>query len=170
MFLGCPTVDPRKGGLTVKKFKICYLIILIVEILLAFIFHEFNSFSSVFSFVPGFCVFLSVFLAIYYYREKPSDRGDREVTSFSSSLTHNEQHDLSMCLSAANAVAILFHLPIVFFVPSLFKLISVLLVFLTFVGGAVYFRIKHGKSVKSRLAKEDADLEEQKKKEELGRF
>lgn len=152
-----------------KKSKLIYFAILLIEVLLTLVLFKHTNFISLYSSAPIACIIISLFCSFLGTESKPNRVSDTE-TAYGSNLTLEEQYELSVCQATAHIISILIHLPILFFVPSAFKLISIAVIIFAFIGSGVYFRIKHGKDVKSRIDKENCELEEQKKKEELGKF
>ncbi len=158
-----------KGITVMKKLKIFYFTTLLIQVLLALVFFKFTNFISLYSLAPIACIVISLLQAFLATESKPDRVSDSE-TAYGSNLTLQEQYDLSACQSTSHLVSILIHLPILFFVPLAFKLVSIAVIILTFIVSGFYFRIKHGKHIESRIDKENFELEEQKKKEELGKF
>ena len=158
-----------KGMTEMKKLKMFYLTILLIEILLAIVLFKFTNFISLYSLAPIACIIISLFQA-FLGTESKQDRVSDPETAYGSNLTLEEQYELSVCQSTSHTISILIHLPIFFFVPSAFKLVSIAVIILTFIVSGFYFRIKHGKDIKLRIDKENSEFEEQKKKEELGKF
>ena len=61
-----------------------------------------------------------------------------------------------------------FEIPFIFFLPSYFKLLSLIPFIFAYVLGGVITRKKMGKRVEARLSAEAQELAEQKRREELG--
>ncbi len=151
-----------------KKWIVYYVLTFTFITSLAFIFNEHTDVHSFWPLIPVFFMVLSFFLSLYHYREDVKERTDTDASP-KRELNYEEQYDLSMCQYITYGVSIPFYLPVLFFVPNIFKLSSILVFIITIASGPIYFRIKHGKRVKERIAKEEAELKAQKQKEELGK-
>ncbi len=151
-----------------KKWMIYYAATFVPMVTVALIFKEHTDVHSFWPLIPVLFIALSFFLSIYHYREDVKERIDAEIHP-KRELNYEEQYELSMSQHIVYALSIPFYLPIFFFVPNIFKLSCVVLFIITVISGPAYFRIKHGKKVKERIFKEQAELKAQKTREELGK-
>jgi hypothetical protein len=151
-----------------KKWLIYYAATFVPVVSVAVAFKEHTDVHSFWPFIPLFFMGLSFFLSIYRYREDVKQHIDTD-TFPKRELNYEEQYELSMCQHVVYALSIPLYLPILFFVPSVFKFSCVVLFIITVISGPAYFRIKHGKKVKERIAKEQEELKVQKTREELGK-
>lgn len=120
------------------------------------------------SIIPVAMIGLSIFEATYL----ANDDNFQENTMYTSqnSLNDNEKGKMYLCMRRAFLIAIPLFVPFIFFFSKWIKILSVLIMFLTLIGGGLYFRIRHGKKVKHRWTGESEELKEQRKKEEMGKF
>ena len=120
------------------------------------------------SVLPLFLLGLSIFQAAYFYKNR--SKTDFNVCN-TTDLSEDEWEMLSLSISASFRVSLPWYLPMIFFFSTLPKtLLSVLLFLLAFTGGAVWFRLRNRKHFQARMKRESDALEEQKKKESLGKF
>ena len=71
----------------------------------------------------------------------------------------------------AFVVTLPLYIPLICFFSSWVKTIGSLALFvLGFMGGALVFKIKYKSELSARIVKEDRELEEQKSREELGKW
>lgn len=115
--------------------------------------------------VPAFLAVLSVFL-VYRFRGETKETSQ---TAYGSELTEREQRLLSLYTSNAFAVFAPWQGIFVFFFDAC-KLASVAVFCLCFAVGPCLFRVRHGKELRVRLDRERSEMEEQRKKEEQGKW
>ena len=118
------------------------------------------------SIVPAAAALLNVFFAFYFFSEK--SRGfneaswnvnDKEYTILTKYMTVT-----AVAFAAVSTVFVLFFVDWIKIIAALASCV------LPYILGPAAFRIKHGKSVKRRVDKENEELEAQKRKEEMGKF
>ena len=83
-------------------------------------------------------------------------------------LTDEERENKCSIFRHSFLFFIPFELPFIFLLPSYLKLLCLIPFVLAYVVGGVVFKIKYGKQIQDRLNKEYRELEEQKKREEMG--
>ena len=120
------------------------------------------------SVIPVVMIGLSIFEACYLANKDNFEKNTQYTSQ--NALNDKEKSEMYLCMRRAFLVAIPLFVPFIFFFSKWIKILSVLVLFLTFIGGGVYFRIKHGKSVESRWTDESEELKEQQRKEEMGKF
>ena len=92
-------------------------------------------------------------------------------TPASMNLANNEYAENCRAAACSMMISLPLYLPLALFFGGLLKIIlSVAVYFIFFALGAVVFRIKHGASIRARVDTESRELEDQRKKEELGRW
>ena len=146
-----------------------YCFIALIANVLAIVFlHDHLNLSEL-SIVPALTLALSIFDAVYFHNHRELDE---QNTAYSqNSLNEEEWAKMMPFIRDAFIAVIPLHVPLVCFFPSWVKISgSLVLVAVGFFGGAVAFRIKHQKEVLNRVSKEKQELEEQKRREELGRW
>lgn len=113
-------------------------------------------------------MFVSVIMIIQAFVIKYSTSS----TNFSNgNLSNEEVSTLVKTISIATIYLIPLNFPLVIFFGVQAKIIvSLLVLFSSYAIGLVAFRLKHSTKIKERLAKENTDLQEQLKKEEMGQI
>ena len=148
------------------KWLIYYGITVILNIVCAIVFHEHLNITAG-SIVPLALIALSIFQAVYFHNY----RSKKDFNTYNDSeLTEEEWAQLSVYMSKSYLIGIPWFLPFVLFFSTGIKMLSLLVFFAAFTGGAIYYRIRHSKDLQSRFAKEADELEEQKKRESLGKW
>ncbi len=143
---------------------------LILNIVIAVIFWDRINVASA-SLVPLFALAVSAFDAAAFLLH-PGDAAlinshIRDLTSF----TDAERVHLSRSLADALTAFMPFYPPFIIFFGTFVKIVvPTLLLIASFAAGPFIFRIRCGDGIKARMDAERAELEEQKKKEELGRY
>ena len=148
------------------KWILYYIVTLGLNLVCAIAFHErlnldFNSA------VPIFLIGLSIFQAVYFFQN--ASKKDFN-TNNNSDLTEEEWAQMTSYMIASYLIFIPLMLPFVWFFSSWGKLLSILVFLLAFTGGMIWYRLRHRKEYEARFAKEDKELEEQRKREELGKW
>ncbi|MBO4982992.1 MAG: hypothetical protein J6D23_02950 [Clostridia bacterium] len=113
-------------------------------------------------------MFVSVIMIIQAFVIKYSTSS----TNFSNgNLSNEEVSTLVKTISIATIYLIPLNFPLVIFFGVQAKIIvSLLVLFSSYAIGLVAFRLKYSIKIKARLSKENADLQEQLKKEEMGQI
>ena len=148
------------------KWVIYYVVTLGLNLFGALVFHERWNLEY-HSLIPLFLIGLSLFQIAYFSRHPTK----REFHSNNDSdLTDAEWEQMMQYSIRSYLVFIPFLIPFICFFSHWGKMLSIPVFFAAFVGGAVAYRIRHQKEYKARFAKEDKELEEQRKREELGKW
>ena len=118
--------------------------------------------------IPLFLLGLSAFQAVYFCKNRSKQDFNANSTT---DLSDREWETLSVYTSRSYRICIPFFLPPIFFFSTLFKtLLSTFLFLIAFTGGAIFFRLHHGSSFQARMKQEMDELEEQMKRESLGKY
>lgn len=146
---------------------IYYIAAIVINVICVIAFREHININLE-SIIPVVMIGLSIFEAAYL----ANDDNFQKNTQYTSqnSLNDKEKEIMYLCMRRAFLVAIPLFIPFIFFFSKWIKILSVLIMFLTFIGGGLSFRIEHGKKVKHRWTGESEELKDQKKKEEMGKF
>lgn len=115
--------------------------------------------------VPLFLALLSVFLVCHFR----SEAEQLERTAYGSDLTEREQCVLWRYMSFAFAVLTPWQGIFVFFFEW-GKLCTIVLFLVSFLTAPILFRLRFGKQIRARRERERIELEEQRKKEEQGKW
>ena len=83
-------------------------------------------------------------------------------------LTDEEQECQYSCLKHSFLVCIPFEIPLIFFLHSYWKLLGIVPYIMAYIIGGIVFKLKKGKEIQDRIIKEQKELEEQMRKEEMG--
>lgn len=152
-----------------KKLSIYYLIHIIINILMLIFFSEFVNIHLL-SVLPIFLMCLMIFQTTLFKRD--NQRTTTGDTSYSVGntvrLTDEELNYQNLFLRHSFLVCLPFEIPMIFFLSSYLKLLCVLPYICAYIIGGVVFKVKFGKEIQSRIEDEKKELEEQKKREELG--
>ena len=144
---------------------IIYYVVSVISVTILAVYNVTQLCINSASIIPIFLIGLSVFQALYFY----NNRSKSDFSSGNNSpLSETEWEILSVYMSFSYVFFIPLLLPFVIFFQTPIKALSLIIYGLAFVGGNICFRIKHGKEIKARLEHEKQELDEQKKKEELG--
>ena len=83
-------------------------------------------------------------------------------------LTEEEQTLQYAYLKHSFLLCIPLELPLIFFLPSYWKLIGIIPYILAYIIGGIVFKVKNGKAIRDRTDREKKELEDQMRMEELG--
>ena len=109
----------------------------------------------------------SIFQAYYYANHEAKDF--KTTYSAKSNITDHEWEQLTRDMINSHLIAIPLYVPFIFFF-TWGKMLSFVLFVAAFLGGSIRFRIRHGKEMQERYRQEKRELNEQQKKEEMGRW
>ena len=148
------------------KWVIYYIVTLGLNLVGVMVFHDRLNlvFNSV---IPLFMIGLSIF-QIGYFSKHPHKKDFN--TNNNSDLTEGEWARMTSCMISSYLIFIPLMIPFVWFFSAGVKLLSILVFLLAFTGGMIWYRLRHGKDYQTRFAKENKELEEQQKREELGKW
>ena len=148
------------------KWNIYYTAMVILNFLSLILFRK-SIHVEYLSLIPLCLLGNSVFQAYYYANRQAQE--PNTTYSAKSNLTDLEWEQVSRYTIRSHLISIPLYLPFVFFF-SWGKLLSFVLFVVSFLGGGIMFRIRHGKEWKERCALENDELSEQQKKEEMGHW
>lgn len=152
-----------------KKLSVYYLIHIIINILMLIFFSEFVNIHLL-SVLPIFLFCLMIFQITLFKRD--NQRTTIGDTSYSVGntvrLTDEELDYQNSYLRLSFLLCLPFEIPLIFFLSSYLKLLSVIPYIIAYIIGGIVFKVKFKKKIQSRIEAEKKELEEQKKREELG--
>ena len=146
------------------KIIIYYFAMLIINTVTTLLFRESINLSTA-STLPVVLMLLSLLQGFYFKHNRSKNDFN---TSSSSDLTEEEWHTLAGYMSNAFFISLPLFIPFILFFGTWVKVISIIVYLASFVGGSLYYRIKHRKEFNARMKRESEELKEQLKKEELG--
>lgn len=148
------------------KWYIYYISMMILNFSGLILFHE-SIHVAYLSLMPLCLLGNSIFQAYYYANHKAQDF--KTTYSEKSNITDQEWEQLTRDMINSHLIAIPLYVPFLFFF-SWGKILSFILFVTAFLGGSIRFRIRHGKEMQERYQQEKRALDEQQKKEEMGRW
>ena len=148
------------------KWYIYYTAMVILNFLSLILFHK-SIHVEYLSLIPLCLLGNSIFQAYYHAHRKAQE--PNTTYSAKSNITEREWEQVVRYTVYSYLIVIPLYLPFVFFF-SWEKILSLILFATSFLGGSVWFRIRHGKEWKERCALEKNELSEQQKKEEMGQW
>jgi hypothetical protein len=99
-----------------------------------------------------------------------STMNDTAYNTSSISLADNETMERNKYMSYSVLMGIPLQIPFVLFFSGGVKLLTIIVFVLSLIVGGVVFKMRRGKSITTRASQISSELEEQKKKEEMGKF
>lgn len=152
-----------------KKMSIYYVCHLILNTVLLLVFSSHIQ-LHILSLIPLFLILLMIFqITLFKSFSKNDNVGD---TAYSVGdtvrLTEEEQACQYSYLKHSFLLFIPFEVPFVFFFSSFWKFLGIVPYILAYVVGGIFFRAAKGREIKNRIKSEEKELQEQKKREELG--
>ena len=148
------------------KWYIYYTAMVILNFLSLILFHK-SIHVEYLSLIPLCLLGNSIFQAYYHAHCKIEE--PNTTYSAKSNITDREWEQVVRYTVYSYLIVIPLYLPFVFFF-SWGKILSLILFAASFLGGSIWFRIRHGKEWKERCALENDELSEQQKKEEMGQW
>lgn len=152
-----------------KKLCIYYGCHIAVNIALLIIFSAYIE-LHILSALPVFLIILMFLQTTMFKVNSKNDAIGDTAYSVGNSvrLTEEEQECLYSYLKHSFLICIPFEIPLIFFLPSYWKLLGIIPYILAYIIGSVVFKLKKGQEIQNRIIKEKKELEEQIKREELG--
>ena len=152
-----------------KKLRIYYGCHIVVNIALLIIFSAYIE-LHILSALPVFLIILMFLQTKTFKANSNNDAVGDTAYSVGNSvrLTEEEQECLYSYLKHSFLICIPFEIPLIFFLPSYWKLLGIIPYILAYIIGSVVFKLKKGQEIQNRIIKEKKELEEQIKREELG--
>lgn len=108
-----------------------------------------------------------IFQALFFKNEK-IENGFR--TAYGSNLTADEENKMLSNGSSFLFATIPWMIPFVLFFPAIVKVLSILVYIIGLVGGLILYRVKNKGEIVNRMDVEEKELQEQEKKEQLGKW
>ena len=123
------------------------------------------------SVVPVATIIVEILMA-FVFKSAVSDNSMNNIAYNTSQpvLTEKEIMDRSKHISEALFMAVPLQIPFVFFFANGIKYLSIIIFVVSLMVGGIVFKIKVGHSIKTRQSIISSELEEQKKKEEMGKL
>lgn len=144
--------------------SIPYVVCIALTVIFGFVFssHIVLDYSSI---TP---IFMSVIMIIQAFIIKYSTSS----TNFSNgNLSNDEVNSLTKAISITTIYVLPLNFPLIIFFDMKIKIVVSLLILLSsYAIGLIAFRLKYSSKIKERLLKENAALQEQLKKEEMGQL
>lgn len=152
-----------------KKLSIYYGFNLVINIALLLIFSSYIQ-LHILSVLPVFLIVLMFFQTTLFKANAKNDTIGDTAYSVGNTvrLTEEEQECKYSYLKNSFLVCIPFELPLIFFLPSYWKLLGVLPYIFAYIIGGIVFKLKNGKEIQDRILKEKKELDEQIRREEMG--
>ena len=152
-----------------KKIGLYYATHAVINAVLLIAFHN----SIAFHYLSlALLVLIAIMLFnLLLFKEQTEEKtyyGDTAYSESAARLSFEEQKEANAYFRLSFLLMIPFEIPFIFFLPSYFKLFSLIPVILAYVLGGLISRKKMGERVKARLDAEKQELAEQKRREELG--
>ena len=152
-----------------KKIGLYYATHAVINAVLLIAFHNSIAFHYL-SLAPLVLIAIMLF-NLLLFKEQTKEKtyyGDTAYSESAARLSFGEQKEANAYFRLSFLLMIPFEIPFIFFLPSYFKLFSLIPFILAYVLGGLISRKKMGERVKARLDAEKQELVEQKCREELG--
>ena len=152
-----------------KKLSIYYGCHIVVNIALLIIFNAYIELHLL-SVLPVFLIVLMFFQATLFKENAKNDTIGDTAYSVGNTvrLTEEEQAIQYSYLRHSFLFCVPFEIPLIFFLPSYWKLLGIIPYILAYIIGSIVFKLKKGQEIQNRIIKEKKELEEQIKREEMG--
>ena len=152
-----------------KKLSIYYGCHIVVNIALLIIFSAYVELHLL-SVLPVFLIVLMLFQATLFKTNAKNDTIGDTAYSVGNTvrLTEEEQECQYSYLRHSFLFCVPFEIPLIFFLPSYWKLFGIIPYILAYIIGSIVFKLKKGQGIQNRIIKEKKELEEQIRLEEMG--
>lgn len=152
-----------------KKLSIYYGCHIVVNIALLIIFSAYVELHLL-SVLPVFLIVLMFFQATLFKTNAKNDTIGDTAYSVGNTvrLTEEEQECQYSHLRHSFLFCVPFEIPLIFFLPSYWKLFGIIPYILAYIIGSIVFKLKKGQEIQNRIIKEKKELEEQIGWEEMG--
>ena len=152
-----------------KKLSIYYGCHIAVNIALLIVFSAYIE-LHILSVLPVFLIALMFLQTTLFKANSNNDAvGDTAYSVGNAArLTEEEQKCQYSYFRHSFLFCIPFEIPLIFFLPSYWKLLGIIPYIFAYIIGAIVFKLKNGKAIRDRVIKERKELEEQTAREELG--
>ena len=151
------------------KLSIYYGFHLAINISLLIIFSSYIE-LHILSVLPVFLIVLMFFQLTLFKANTNNDTvGDTAYSVGNTDrLTEEEQACQYSYLKHSFLFFIPFEIPLIFFLPSYWKLIGIIPYILAYIIGGIVFKVKNGKEIQERIDREKKELKDQMRREEMG--
>ena len=119
------------------------------------------------SIVPVAMILLTILQVCLF---KDGEQTEGFSTAYGSDINAAEHNTWTYYIRFSLMLSLPWQLAFVIFFPNAVKFLSCLCYVAFFVAGGMFFRVKHGKQIKHRHQSQRDELEEQRKKEEMGKW
>ena len=143
-----------------------YIITIIANVVATVVFFNQLSINTM-SIMPAFLIVLMIFQGMIFKHEKV-ENGFR--IKYRGNLTADEENSMFDVGSRFLFGTIPWMIPFVFFFSTFVKALSIIVYFVGLCGGLFVYRIKNKRRINTRIENEKAELLDQEKKEELGKW
>ena len=143
-----------------------YIITIIANVVATVVFFNQLSINTM-SIMPAFLIVLMIFQGMIFKHEKV-ENGFR--IKYRDNLTADEENSMFDVGSRFLFGTIPWMIPFVFFFSTFVKALSIIVYFVGLCGGLFVYRIKNKRRINTRIDNEKAELLDQEKKEELGKW
>ena len=143
-----------------------YIITIIANVVATVVFFNQLSINTM-SIMPAFLIVLMIFQGMIFKHEKV-ENGFR--IKYRGNLTAEEENSMFDVGSRFLFGTIPWMIPFVFFFSTFVKALSIIVYFVGLCGGLFVYRIKNKRRINTRIENEKAELLDQEKKEELGKW
>ena len=152
-----------------KKLSIYYGCHIVANIALLIIFSAYVELHLL-SVLPAFLIVLMFFQATLFKTNAKNDTIGDNAYSVGNTvrLTEEEQECQYSYLRHSFLFCVPFEIPLIFFLPSYWKLFGIIPYILAYIIGSIVFKLKYGQEIQNRIIKEKKELEEQIRWEEMG--
>ncbi len=148
------------------RWLIYHIVCVAIDILCVVLMPQYIHITSM-SLVPVAMILLTI-LQVCLFKDTQQEEGFS--TAYGSELNASEQNTWTHYMKFSLMLSLPWQFIFVMFFPNAVKFFSCLWYVIFFVGGSVAFRLKHGKQLGRRKQAQREELEEQRKREELGKW
>ena len=151
------------------KLNIYYIVHSINNAILLIFFRKYLN-LHILSVLPAFLIILMAYQATLFKVDKKKDTMGDTAYSVGNTvrMTEEEQGYQYSYFRHSFLLCIPFEIPLIFFLPSYWKLFGIVPYILAYIIGGIVFKLKKGKEIQDRIIKEKKELEEQIRREEMG--
>ena len=119
------------------------------------------------SMVPVSMILLTI-LQVFLFKDTQEEEGFS--TAYGSNINAREHHTMTQYMRFSLMLSLPWQFAFVIFFSNPVKFLSCLWYIVFLVTGGIVFRVKHGKQIKHRHQAQHDELEEQSKREEMGKW
>jgi len=149
-----------------KQMKLYYFVLCTIYLSLTIVFHD-SIIISVTSIVPVILILLSIIQAGYFHNHR--SKKDFNINN-DAPIKDEEWEKAAEYMRNSYMIIIPLFVPFILFFSTWGKVVSLILYFIGFSAGIIYYRIRNYKVINQRMNDEKSELKEQIKREELGKY